>query len=382
MNKKILFYVQHLLGIGHLKRVSIIVKLMSLKGLDVTVISGGKRVRSIDFGSASFIQLPAIKAENSDFSKLIDEAGNIIDDIWKKNREELVLSIFQKIKPRILITEMFPFGRNQMKFELLPLLENAKKNNSIIISSIRDIIVSDIKKTKVDRLNARLTKYYNYILVHGEKKNYSIGRKLSLEKSNTKKIFYTGYVCDKENKKKQTKVNKKEILVSAGGGAVGKKIIINAIKASSLLIDKDYTWRILIGLNENNQNKKEYYKLANNVGKNITLEHFTENFHELLSNCLISISQAGYNTFLEAISYRAKSIIVPYSEDIKSDQVIRVKSFNSLNFIKHINENDLNPTIIKETIAQLIKEDSMKFDLPNLNGTENTYKFISGLLNE
>ena len=166
MNKKILFYVQHLLGIGHLKRVSIIVKLMSLKGLDVTVISGGKRVRSIDFGSASFIQLPAIKAENSDFSKLIDEAGNIIDDIWKKNREELVLSIFQKIKPRILITEMFPFGRNQMKFELLPLLENAKKNNSIIISSIRDIIVSDIKKTKVDRLNARLTKYYNYILVH------------------------------------------------------------------------------------------------------------------------------------------------------------------------------------------------------------------------
>ena len=59
MNKKIIFYVQHLLGIGHLKRVSIIVKLMSQKGLDVSVVSGGEKISNIDFGSASFFQLPS-----------------------------------------------------------------------------------------------------------------------------------------------------------------------------------------------------------------------------------------------------------------------------------------------------------------------------------
>ena len=191
MHKRILFYVQHLLGIGHLKRVSIIVKQMSLKGLAVTVISGGNKVDSIDFGKASFIQLPSTKAKDSNFSTLIDENGNTINDIWRKNRKELVLNLFQKLEPHILITEMFPFGRNQMKFELLPLLEKATNSNATIISSIRDIVVSDIKKTKVEQLNFLLTKYYKYILVHGEEKYYSIGRNLGLDELNKKKnILY------------------------------------------------------------------------------------------------------------------------------------------------------------------------------------------------
>ncbi|MAR79639.1 MAG: hypothetical protein CMM18_05365 [Rhodospirillaceae bacterium] len=382
MHKRVLFYVQHLLGIGHLKRVSIIVKQMSLKGLDVTVISGGNRVDSIDFGKASFIQLPSAKAKDSNFSTLIDENGNTINDIWKKNRRELVLNVFQKLEPHILITEMFPFGRNQMKFELLPLLEEANNSNVTIISSIRDIIVSDIKKTKVEQRNFLLTKYYKYILVHGEEKYYSIGKNLGLDKLNIKKIYYTGYVCNQKNNKNSLPRYKKEILVSAGGGAVGKKIIVNAIKASSLFFDQDFTWRILIGLNENDQNKKEYSKLAHQTGKKIIIEYFTENFNILLSNCLVSISQAGYNTFLEAISCKVKSIFIPYAEDIKSDQIIRARSFSSLNFIKYIDEKDLNPSKIKDSIIELMKQEDREFNLPNFDGAENTYKFINGLTNE
>ncbi|PPR79388.1 MAG: UDP-N-acetylglucosamine--N-acetylmuramyl-(pentapeptide) pyrophosphoryl-undecaprenol N-acetylglucosamine transferase [Alphaproteobacteria bacterium MarineAlpha2_Bin1] len=382
MNKKILFYVQHLLGIGHLKRASIIGEMLSKKGLDVTIISGGSKVSNLNFGKATFIQLPPTKSQNSDFSILLDEKGNKIDTTWKKKREKLIIDIFKKNKPEILITEMFPFGRSQMNFELLPLIEEAKKNNSIIISSIRDILISDLKKTKIERINFLLTKYYNYILVHGEERIYSIGKKLKLDKSNIKKLFYTGYICKKINKNNFNLYDNKEILVSAGGGAVGKKIIINAIKTSSLLRHKNLTWRIIIGINENNQNKEKYYKLAKEEGINVTLEPFSENFSNYLQNCLISVSQGGYNTMIEAVSFRVKSIIIPFSEDVKSDQIIRAKYFSYLNFITYMNENELNPSNLKTSIVKLMEKNSINSNLPNLNGAENTCKFMAGIINE
>ena len=42
MSARVLFYVQHLLGIGHLKRAEILAEAMAAAGLDVTVAYGGR----------------------------------------------------------------------------------------------------------------------------------------------------------------------------------------------------------------------------------------------------------------------------------------------------------------------------------------------------
>ena len=62
--------------------------------------------------------------------------------------------------------------------------------------------------------------------------------------------------------------------------------------------------------------------------------------------------------------------------------MIRSRSFSHLNFIKYIDEKNLNPSIIKHNIIQLMKEEDIDINLPNFNGAENTYKFINGLTNE
>ena len=48
---KLLFYVQHLLGIGHLKRATTLARSMNSVGFDITLVSGGKFVPVIDFKS-------------------------------------------------------------------------------------------------------------------------------------------------------------------------------------------------------------------------------------------------------------------------------------------------------------------------------------------
>ena len=43
---RVFFYVQHLLGIGHLRRAATIARALTGAGLDVTVVSGGSGIPS------------------------------------------------------------------------------------------------------------------------------------------------------------------------------------------------------------------------------------------------------------------------------------------------------------------------------------------------
>src|SRR5258708_8891091 len=52
MPARVLIHVQHLLGIGHLKRAATLARGLAAAGLEVTLASGGLPVRGIDLGLA------------------------------------------------------------------------------------------------------------------------------------------------------------------------------------------------------------------------------------------------------------------------------------------------------------------------------------------
>ena len=58
MTHRVLFYVQHLLGIGHLKRAAILAEAMAAMGLDVTVAYGGDRFGKSPFRDVKVARTP------------------------------------------------------------------------------------------------------------------------------------------------------------------------------------------------------------------------------------------------------------------------------------------------------------------------------------
>jgi predicted glycosyltransferase len=81
MTGSVLLYVQHLLGIGHLRRSLRIVEALVREGIRVTLISGGEPLSSLARTSAeTVIQLPPIRALDAGFKVLVDEMGRPIDD--------------------------------------------------------------------------------------------------------------------------------------------------------------------------------------------------------------------------------------------------------------------------------------------------------------
>ena len=75
------------------------------------------------------------------FKNLVGATGTPIDEDWKRKRREALLAAYREVDPQVLLIELFPFGRRQMRFELLPLLDTAIGRSSTHIWR-RPLIVS------------------------------------------------------------------------------------------------------------------------------------------------------------------------------------------------------------------------------------------------
>ena len=87
--KRIFIYVQHLLGIGHLKRAATLASALCDAGCEVTLASGGYPVPGLVPRSARLVQLPAAGTADLDFKLLLDENGVPVDDSWREREAHL-----------------------------------------------------------------------------------------------------------------------------------------------------------------------------------------------------------------------------------------------------------------------------------------------------
>ncbi|MDY7016547.1 MAG: glycosyl transferase, partial [Cyanobacteriota bacterium] len=137
--KKVLFYCQHILGMGHLVRSMEIVRSL-IPDFQVCFLNGGQVIEEFPAPpSVEVVNIPAIKTD-PEFKELSPvEPSLSLDEVQVLRREQL-LKTFNDFKPDILIVELFPFGRRRFSFELIPLMEAAKAAGTKVVCSLRDIV--------------------------------------------------------------------------------------------------------------------------------------------------------------------------------------------------------------------------------------------------
>ncbi len=346
---KILFYVQHLLGIGHLRRTATLTRNLMRGGFDVTVVSGGHEI-AVDLGGAKLEQLPATRATDLFFKQLVDEDGRAIDDSWRDMRAARLLKIYNEVKPDILITELFPFGRRQMRFELLPLLKAAKSEEKppLIISSVRDILVAQTKPGRNDEMLDLVKTYFDKVMVHGDPGLISLDRTFPHTEVIKDQIFYTGYVVDRSGEKGGVGApGHDEVIVSSGGGAVGTDLLKTAISARSLSVLKDKTWRLMVGSTVEQEIFEELQALAS---EGVIIERARKDFTTLLMNCALSISQGGYNTVMEILHAKCRAVIVPYAGGVETEQTMRAELLARKGVLQIADEEGLTASKLAEKV--------------------------------
>ncbi|MEQ8345751.1 MAG: glycosyltransferase [Sneathiellaceae bacterium] len=349
---KVLFYVQHLLGIGHLRRTATLTRAMQEAGIAVTVVSGGHEIPGLDLGGAELVQLPATRAVDESFKTLVDEDGAVVDEAWKAQRRDLLLAVWRRLAPDVVMTELFPFGRRQMRFELLPLLDEAQaaRPRPAILSSVRDILVAQAKPERNDEMLDLVERYFDKVLVHGDPALIPFDRTFPHARRIADRILYTGYVVDTSGRRGGPgSPGHDEVIVSAGGGAVGRELLETAIAARPLSRHADACWRVLVGVAESDAAFADLQRLAAGSGVRdgaIVVERARGDFPTLVSNARLSVSQGGYNTTMEVMRAGVPAVIVPYAARAETEQTLRAELLQARGLLHVVPQAELTPAVL------------------------------------
>ncbi|TIR98191.1 MAG: glycosyl transferase, partial [Mesorhizobium sp.] len=155
-------------------------------GFDVTVVTGGAPIAGFPGSGVKSVSLPPVTSGDEGFSGLVDLQGKPIDDAFRRWRSEMLLQAYRDCGPDIVIVEAFPFGRRQMRFELLPLIE------AIDATSPRPLLATPGRNEEtVDLIN----RHFDLVMVHGDPAFATIDKTFPLVGAIRAKVAYTGLVA-------------------------------------------------------------------------------------------------------------------------------------------------------------------------------------------
>ncbi len=355
MRKRLMFYCQPVLGIGHYIRSRAIVRALAAD-FDVSFVNGGEIVKGLEMpAEINVINLPALKSD-AEFQQIFSHGEMNLAAI-KTERKQLLLDIFDHIKPDLLILELFPFGRRQFDFELLPLLEHTENSPAKIVCSLRDILVSKRNQTQFEDDAVRLmNQYFDLLLVHSDPNFQRLEETFPRVNELTCVVQYTGFVAQQaaQGERAETALVPK-ILISIGGGRVGEELLLRAIESSKLLAQTlPHQLHILTGPHfPDEQFQALQMRVA--VAPQISLERFTPDFSVYLARADLSISLAGYNTCMDILQTNVRAILYPFTGNNNQEQTIRARKLEKLGRVRMIAPENLTPENLATMIEQYLQ---------------------------
>ncbi len=392
--KKIMFYSQHLAGIGHLVRSTEIVRSLAQQ-FEVYFVHGGQAVPGFQLPNrVNEIRLPGLYMEGP-VLKVVDDCQPL--EKVQEQRQALLLAAFDSIQPDCLITEGFPFSKHTLRFELIPLLKHIEASGypTKVVCCLRDIIMTQamtdsVRAKKQARTCKWINRYYDLILYHSDAQLQRLEEHFSSVDELQPEVFYTGYVTQAEavsgvlSKEDSDALNHPgpSIVVSVGGGRHGygllRAIASIAHTLAQVIPHKIYAFA---GPYLPEADLLTLQKIAAN-SPNLVVRRFTPRLMDYLKQADLSISLGGYNTTMNVLKTGVRSLIYPSpSEDQSGEQSLRARKLEKLGILTVLTESDLASEYLSHhSLAAL--EKPCKTHSFNLNGAQEAAMKLQRFLNE
>jgi len=376
MAGRVLFHVQHLLGIGHLQRSLLIAEALAARGIEVTVVSGGPPVPELRRNGITLVELPEIRARDATFA-LVDRLGEPVDDVLRMRRRDQLLGTFGAARSDAVVIEGFPFARRAFRFELDPLIAAARAAGSRIVCSVRDLpTVRDDPARHRDVVD-RVRDAFDAVLVHGDPHFIPFDAPFPPAAQIADRIIYTGYVTMPQEAASDATPSG-EVLVSVGGGAAGQLLLAAALTARRQGCLAGRPWRVLAGATLSDA---AFAAIQREAPSGVVVERFRSDFPALLQRCHVSVSQAGYNTVLDIIAARARAVLVPFSAERETEQLLRAEHLARLGAAELVRESELTPARLAAAVERAAGREPAPVTI-DTGGADRSAAVIAGLIGQ
>ena len=380
---KIIYYCQHVLGIGHFFRSLEICK--AFAGHEVILITGGSRVPVQLPSHVREMHLPELMM-NQEFSILYtSEEGKTVDQVMQERRQ-LLLHLLKTEAADLFIVELYPFGRKAFRFEIDPILEGIRCGDlppSRVVCSLRDILVE--KKDPVvyeARVIDILNRYFDALLIHADPRVLTLDETFSRLKDITVPMVYTGFVTPipapdaGRRLRQQLGIDREEILIvaSAGGGNVGNILLEAVVEAFEFMnIDQPIHLHVFTGpfLDED-----AFERLRRIRDTRMRIFRFTSDFLSYLSGADLSVSMAGYNTCMNIAAAQVPALVWPFPQN--REQGLRALRLAQFGVLQVLSEEELHPRRLSAIMQQAISLRSRSTADIDLSGADSTVRWLLG----
>ena len=339
--KRILYYCQSLVGIGHLTCSLRIIREL-LEHSEVDLIQGGLGTgASLEHAGFRNLRLPTLLHDHDSGGFFDPDDKRDTDDVWAERQTEI--ANFLCWPYHAVVIEFYPFGRRRFKDEIQGLFRTVREHCGAvpIFTSVREVLIPRaIDKER--RMVESVKKHIHTVFIRGDPNIVRFDETFSLAHEIEDRLCYTGYISPPAPTSRPAR--KKQILVSQGGGNVGRELLDGAIGAALLM--PDFSFLLATG---SRTTPEEIEALRKTVrSKNVRITPFLSDFQHQLMESAVSISMGGDNTLLDVLSARTPALAYPYQGN--SEQGFRIKKFAEAGLLQALDGVDLVAERLKEKI--------------------------------
>jgi predicted glycosyltransferase len=328
----LLLYCQHSLGLGHLKRSWSLAHHFSRVFRVVLVSGGAPPTGLVAPAGIEIVELPAL-AQDADGAVFAVDSSRSLDDVRRERTERLIAS-YRRLRPDVVVIELFPFGRRKFQAELIALLaETRSEPRPIVASSVRDLLVDRADRQKHDdRARDTCDAHFDIVLVHADPLFATLADTFRPSRPMQTPVHHTGFVVDEDGADEAVRV-RSGILVSGGGGRFAERLYTMAIAAHARLGDPAPPMTIVAGPLCPDDLFTRLCTIAA-TRRGIHLERTIADLCGAMRRAAVSVSQCGYNTALDIVRAAVPAIVVPFDDNGDTEQTVRAARLAQLQAVR------------------------------------------------
>lgn len=364
---------------GNLRRTIEVARKLS-DSFDVTVLLGDAIPARIEFpDNIETVQLPSLGVDPDTNVFDIRRSQELRDVIIA--RRTVLIREFERLKPRVVVIEDFPFRQHALRAEVVPLIERARNGvygDALVVGMTDGILADDVEREDAYRDDTArlLDKYFDMVIVQSDPVFARIEEFFQPRNVVHVPVYHTGFVSFGDGAQPaDPAIGPDTVLVSAGDGEHGGPLYRAAVEAhkilgSTLLLPMKIVagqglpedeWRDLVARSADSPD--------------LTVERTVPDIGAALTAARWSVSQCEYSTAVHTMQTRTPSLFVPAGNGDRHAQIVRAQRLVYWGAGRLLLPQHLNGASLANEINELMRFQPrrMHFDL---NGAVNAANLI------
>lgn len=375
---RLLFYCQHSLGLGHLARSLRLADALS-REFDVVLLNGGRFPPGTTIPTGIDVLNLTPLGHDASYQLVSHDAGLSVDRA-RNQRRAAVLDALHRTTPAVVLVEMYPFGRRKFEFELLPLLETAKRpGGPLVVCSLRDILVNQRRDQAAfdEWVCQRANRFFDAILVHSDPAFARLADSFQPSTPLAVPVHYTGFVAPPALPDDAVEPVRR-LLVSSGGGMVGEPLVRAAVGVHRELAERTGLRTTVVAGPFLPDPAWEWLQERAAGSPVLDVVRRVDDLCLQMRRSALSLSQGGYNTTMDILRAGAPALIVPFAEGAEDEQTRRVERLAALGVVRTLPAEDLRPDRLLAELICALRQRPAASGL-DLTGAETTARLVGDL---